>query len=112
MRVVSLARDTPTGPPLHPLPNIIKLSQTIWELWPTQDFNFRGDNYITKKVRVISLARELPSVLLFIPTKYYQNMSRVSKLWMHLCTDGRTYQTDVIRLSLWSFIFFNPTTPC
>ena len=36
------------------LPNIIKLSQTVWELWPAQDFNLRGDNYITKKVRVVS----------------------------------------------------------
>ena len=26
------------------LPNIIKLSQTIWELWPAQDFGSRGDN--------------------------------------------------------------------
>ena len=29
------------------LPNIIKLYQTVWELWPAQDFEFRGDNYIT-----------------------------------------------------------------
>ena len=24
------------------LPNIIKLSQTVWELWPAQDFGIRG----------------------------------------------------------------------
>ena len=26
------------------LPKIIKLSQTVWELWPAQDFGIRGDN--------------------------------------------------------------------
>ena len=46
---------------LFTLPNIIKLSQTVWELWPAQDFGFRGDNYITKIVGVVSLARDAPS---------------------------------------------------
>ena len=36
------------------LPNIIKLSQTVWRLWPAQDLCFRGDNYIMKTVRVVS----------------------------------------------------------
>ena len=49
MRVVSLARDTPTG------------SKTVWELSPVQDFGFRGDNYIMKTVRVVALARETPT---------------------------------------------------
>ena len=26
------------------LPKIIKLSQTVWKLWPAQDFGIRGDN--------------------------------------------------------------------
>ena len=43
------------------LPNIIKLSQTVWELLPAQDFCFRGDNYITKTVRVVTLARDTPA---------------------------------------------------
>ena len=43
------------------LPNIIKLSQTVWELQPAQYFSFRGDNYITKSVRVVSLARDIPT---------------------------------------------------
>ena len=43
------------------LPNIIKLSQTVWELWPAQDFSFRGDNYIMKTVRVVSLACDTPT---------------------------------------------------
>ena len=36
---------------------IIKLSQTVWELWPAQDLNFWRDDYITKKVRVVSFMR-------------------------------------------------------
>ena len=44
------------------LPNIIILSQTVWELWPAQDFSFRGDNYKTKKRRVVSLAWDMPTV--------------------------------------------------
>ena len=63
------------------LPNIIKLSQIVWELCPAQDFGFWGDNYITKTVRVVSLARDMPTGAPLIPTKYYQNMSKVSKLW-------------------------------
>ena len=43
------------------LPNIIILSQTVWELWPAQDFCFRGDNYIMKKVRVVSLECDMPT---------------------------------------------------
>ena len=51
VRVVSLAHDMPTGLPLH-LSNII-LPQTVWELLPAQDFGFRGDNYLAKKLRVV-----------------------------------------------------------
>ena len=44
-----------------PLPNIIKLAQTEWVLWSAQDFSFRGDKYITKKVRAVFLARDTPT---------------------------------------------------
>ena len=64
------------------LPNIIKLSQTVWELWPAQDFGFRGDNHIRKTVRVVSLARNTPTGT---PLHSYQTLSKiclsVSKLW-------------------------------
>ena len=43
------------------LPNMIKLSQTVWELWPAEDFGFRGDNYIMKTVRVVFLAHDMPT---------------------------------------------------
>ena len=72
VRVVSLACDTPTGPPLH-LPNIIILSQLVWELWPAQDFSFRGDNYITKKVRVVALAQDTYTGP---PLHFYQTSSK------------------------------------
>ena len=34
-----------------------------------------------KTVRVVSLVRDMPTGLLFIPTKYYQNMSIDMKVW-------------------------------
>ena len=40
---------------------MIKLPQTVWELWPAEDFSFRGDNYILKSVRVVSLACDMPT---------------------------------------------------
>ena len=43
------------------LPNMIKLSQTVWEVWPAEDFGFRGDNYIMKTVRIVSLASDTPT---------------------------------------------------
>ena len=54
------------------LPNI-KLSQTVWELWPAQDFGFRGENYIMKTVRVVILARNIPTGLLL---HFYQTLSK------------------------------------
>ena len=40
---------------------MIKLSQTVCKLWPAEDFGFRGDNYIRKTVRVVSLACDAPT---------------------------------------------------
>ena len=92
VRVFSLACDDYWSSSSS-LPNIIKLSQTVWELWSAQDFSWRGDNYITKIVRVISLAATHLLVLLIIPTKYCQNISKGIKVTegtrMHLRTDRR-----------------------
>ena len=60
------------------LPNIIILSQTVWELWPAQDFLFRGDNYIRKKVRVVSCMVHASSSFLLNIIKICLS---VSKLW-------------------------------
>ena len=43
-----------------------------------QGFGFRGDIYMTKTVRVVALARS--SCLIFISSKYYQNMSKGIKV--------------------------------
>ena len=45
------------------LPNIISSAylRPVWELWPAQDFGFRGDNYIMKKVRVVCHAHNTPT---------------------------------------------------
>ena len=68
VRVVSLACDTPTGPPLY-FYQILSLSQTEW---PAQDFGFRGDNYIAKKVRVVSLAQDTSTS----PLNFYKTLSK------------------------------------
>ena len=72
------------------LPNIIKLSQTVWELWPAQDFGFRGDNLHNKEVRLSILHATRLLVLLYIPTKYYQNMSKGYGAHNDASMDGRT----------------------
>ena len=56
------------------LPKIIELSQTVWELWPAQDFGIRGDKKIMEKVRVL-LNTTCLLVLIYASTKYYQNIS-------------------------------------
>ena len=71
--VVSLAWDMPTGPPLHPSSSLIKLSLTVWELWPAEDFSFRGYNYTLKTVRVVCLASDTPTGP---PLHFYQILSK------------------------------------
>ena len=67
------------------LSNNIKLFQKGWELWPVQDFGFREDKYITEKLRVVSLARDIPTgpPFLLIPTKHYWNTSEGMKNMKH-----------------------------
>ena len=45
------------------------------------DFSFKGHKYIMKKVRVVSLARDTPSVLIYASTKYYQIFQTIKELW-------------------------------
>ena len=80
----------------------IKLSQTVWELWPAQDFGFRADNYITKTVRVVSLARDTSTGP---PLHSYQisKCLRLSKLWSaQECVYGRTedWPTDTMLITI------------
>ena len=84
---------------------MIKLSQSVWELWPAEDFGFRGDTYIMKTARVVSLARDRPTVLLYIPTKYYQSMSkdikgmeRTRMRLQYFCFRGDNYIKNKVRV--------------
>ena len=52
------------------------LPQTVWELYSAQDFCFRGDNHIMKKVKVVSLARDTPTCP---PIHLYQILSNYLK---------------------------------
>ena len=77
VKVVSLACDTPASPPLHSYRIFLNYLKTVWELWLAQDFDFRGDNYITTIVRVVSLAYDIHLLVLFfyfhqILSKYIQ----------------------------------------
>ena len=55
------------------LPKIIKLSQTVWELWPAQDFGIRGDN---NEESESTLEHDMTTgPYLYVSTKYYQNIS-------------------------------------
>ena len=55
------------------LSNIVKLSETVWELWPAQDYDFSEDKYIMKNVRVAYWHMTRLLAVLFIPTKYESN---------------------------------------
>ena len=61
LRVVSLARNTPTSPPLHSYQYYQNMSKGILSYGAhkdvSMDFSFRREKYITKKVKVVSLAR-------------------------------------------------------
>ena len=65
-RVVSFACDMPTGPPLHSyqihvLPKYVKGYQSYGMHKDEYNFCFRGDKYITNKVRVVSFAYDMPT---------------------------------------------------
>ena len=79
------------------LSNNTKLFESVWELWPVQDFCFRGDKYIMKKLRVVSLAHNMPSCPLFIPTTYYQNTSKGIKVIKHTSMHLRTLPNNKIK---------------
>ena len=75
--MVSLPNHTFTGQAksskrLTSIVHILSL-EIVWELWPAQDFGFRGDNYITKTVRVVSLAHDMP---IGPPLHSYQILSK------------------------------------
>ena len=62
-----------------------QVSQTVWELWPAQDFDIRGDKYILEKVRV--LLYDLPTgpylCLYQILSKYFKHRTQGFSLEIH-----------------------------
>ena len=57
-----------------------KLSHTLWELWAAQEFSFRGRKYIMNKELCLLYITCL-MVLIYVCTKYYQNISNHQELW-------------------------------
>ena len=51
---LSCIQYTPTGPPLNPYQILSKIISHSMGLWPAQDFGFRADNHITKKVSFLT----------------------------------------------------------
>ena len=81
------------------LPNIIKICLRVSKLWRAQDFGFRGGNYIIKKVRVVSLACDMPTGPPLHFSKHYLCL-RVSKLWsaQDFCFRGDNYTRNKVRV--------------
>ena len=88
-------------------PNIIKLSQTVWELWPAQDFGFRGDKYV--KQELFFLHAPLLLDLIYVPTKYYQIFSNSVGVMRKILTRGDKYMTKKVRVV--SLAPYTPTGP-
>ena len=87
---VSLAQDMPTGP-LHPYQILSNYLKSMGVMACTR-FRSSGDNYITKTMRVVSLARGMPTGH---PLHTYQILSKYvlgyQKLWSALgCVYRRT----------------------
>ena len=91
--------------------NIIKLSQTVWELWPAQDFGFRGDKYIKQELSYLHATLLLD--LIYVPTKYYQIISKGTLYYIikaqYLYFRGDKYITKKVRFV--SLAPYMPTGP-
>ena len=95
------------------LPNIIKLSQTELELWPAQDFGFRGNNEDSKSC--LSCAQHVYwSSSTFLPN-IIKVCLRVSKLWSaqgygyNFCFRGDNFIMIAVRV--FCFACDKPTGP-
>ena len=66
-------------------PQNIILSQTVWELWPAQDFGFRGGKYMKQELSFLHATLLLD--LKYVPTKYYQIIS--NSIGVMACTRFR-----------------------
>ena len=73
----------------------------VSKLWSAQDFDFRVDNYITKKVRVVSPAQDSPTGP---PLHFYQNTIILPQIVLELLPAqdlglrGDNYLTKKVRV--------------
>ena len=89
VRVVSLARDMHTVPPVHP----DKLLSNYLKQYGSYDLHkVSASREITKIMTVVSLAHDMPTGPPLHSTKYYQNMCKGVKVMectrIRLQTDG------------------------
>ena len=61
-------------------PKIIKFSQTVWELWPAQDFGIRGGNNGESES---TLEHAMPTGLYQILSKYFKPHTQGLSLEIH-----------------------------
>ena len=63
------------------IPNIPKLSQTVWELWPAQEFSFRGHRYDEENESCISCMRHAYWSLSMLLPNIIKIFQTIKTLW-------------------------------
>ena len=80
-----------------------QIIQTVWELWPAQGFRFRGDKYIMKKVKIVSLAHGTssgPYLCLYpILSKHFKPL-RSYGVGLEICSGEITRKNNKARVVL------------
>ena len=81
-------------------PKIIKLPQTVWELWPAQDFGIRGDNNGESES---TLEHDMPTgpylCLYQILSKYFKPHTQGFSLEIHSWEVTRKQPAEVVSLA-------------
>ena len=95
------------------LTNIIKICLRVSKLWSTQDFGLRGGKYIIKKVRVVSLACDMPTGP---PLHFYKTLSKYVLGYQsygshHFTGYGEMQFNHFPTLSLWELSVAMATKP-
>ena len=85
-------------------PNIIKLSQTVWELWPAQDFGFRGDKYIKQKLSFLHATLLLD--LIYVPTRALEILKSESVQPMTMTSSMSPFPKKKIYIYISIYIYF------
>ena len=89
------------------LPSIIKLSQTVWQLWPAQDFGFRGDKYIRQELSFLHATLLLG--LIYVPISNIIKLSK--KVWEFWPAQEFDFRGDKYITRAVSLASYTPTGP-